>query len=108
MGPRELGTDFAHRAAYRIFVGAIPKGKCVLHKCDTPACVNPQHLKLGTQKENLHECLAKGRNYWANKETCKRGHRYDVMRKGRGGKMNRGCLTCEREWAKNKREKRAS
>jgi hypothetical protein len=54
----------AHRYAYTIFLGPIPDGKCVLHKCDNPSCVNPDHLFTGTAKDNTHDCYAKGRNGW--------------------------------------------
>ncbi len=52
----------AHRAAFRIFKGDIPQGMKVLHKCDTRCCVNPEHLTLGTQKQNMQDMVAKGRN----------------------------------------------
>lgn len=51
----------AHRAAYRIFLGEIPDGQNVLHRCDNPSCVNPLHLFLGTQSENVQDMLRKGR-----------------------------------------------
>lgn len=51
----------AHRASWLLFRGAIPKGKSVLHKCDNTACVRPSHLFLGTQLDNMRDCLAKGR-----------------------------------------------
>ena|SRR5215475_4242906 len=41
--------------------GPIPKGQSVLHKCDNPPCINPDHLWLGTQSENLHDAFVKGR-----------------------------------------------
>jgi hypothetical protein len=51
----------AHRLAWTFNKGEIPHGLCVLHKCDTPACVRPDHLFLGNQRDNIHDCIAKGR-----------------------------------------------
>jgi hypothetical protein len=53
---------FAHRVAYEEMVGPID-GSYVLHRCDTPSCVNPEHLFLGTAKENWLDARSKGRNY---------------------------------------------
>lgn len=60
---------FAHRVSYEKFVSEIPDGMNVLHRCDNPSCVNPDHLFLGTQKENWLDARSKGRNYPSPQET---------------------------------------
>lgn len=52
---------YAHRRAYEIFVGEIPDGMCVLHRCDNPGCAKPAHLFLGTQADNVKDMIGKGR-----------------------------------------------
>lgn len=52
----------AHRVSWELFVGQIPDGKQVLHKCDRPCCVNPQHLFIGDPKSNNDDMRRKGRN----------------------------------------------
>lgn len=51
----------AHRFSYIAFVKSVPKGLLVCHTCDNRKCVNPNHLWLGTEYDNAHDCVSKGR-----------------------------------------------
>lgn len=63
-----LKTYSAHRTAYEVFNNIkIPEGMLVLHSCDNPACCNPKHLRLGTNKDNSVDRDLRGR--WANQYT---------------------------------------
>lgn len=58
---RNKKHSYAHRFAYTAFVGPVPDGLCVLHKCDTRSCVNPEHLLVGDKRDNILDAKAKSR-----------------------------------------------
>lgn len=60
--PKQRKQEYSHRLAYMIYKGEIPKGHDICHTCDTPRCVNPAHLFLGTRKDNLQDMKAKNRH----------------------------------------------
>jgi len=73
VGSRKDGTrrmEKAHRYAWSLINGAIPKGMMILHRCDNPSCVKPGHLFVGTNQDNMDDMVRKGR---ANVSTCENG-----------------------------------
>lgn len=91
-------TQPAHRVAYMLFRGEIPEGLDVLHKCDNPRCVNPEHFFLGTDIENARDKSRKGRHYLQRRTHCARaghplsGDNLYVTKIG-----GRSCRACQRE-----------
>ena len=91
------GKDwFAHRWLFWKINGYLPEA--VMHKCDNPICVRPDHLVGGTLSENTKDKIAKGRDHNSTKTHCPQGHEYSS---DNTGKINneRYCKSCRRAYA---------
>jgi hypothetical protein len=94
----------AHRAAWEVTFGPIPDGLFVCHSCDTPACVRPDHLFLGTLADNNLDMVGKMRHWKQAVTHCPRGHEYtpENTKLNVGGKGRR-CRTCHNEDMRRRR-----
>lgn len=94
-------TWLAHRLSYKLS-NMLPDGVKVLHRCDNPPCVNPDHLFLGTQKDNIKDMAAKGRHAGQKKTHCPQGHEYSDSNTYRSPDDKRVCRLCraaaQRRW----------
>lgn len=86
----------AHRAAWAMERGPIPPGLLVLHSCDNPPCVNPAHLFLGTQSDNMLDSVSKGRHRCSRRAACAKGHPYDQSNTYVSPQNKRDCVICRR------------
>lgn len=70
----------AHRIAWVLARGDLPPGACVLHRCDNPSCVNPDHLFLGSPKDNTEDMVRKERHPWRERTPWQKLNAVDVER----------------------------
>jgi len=91
-------TCLAHRVSYSLKYGGIPRGLYILHNCDNPRCVNPEHLFAGSQKENVADMISKGRDANLKRVVCAKGHQFTVenTREVFNPHYHRRCRICER------------
>lgn len=97
-------THKAHRVSFELFNGIKPKLN-VLHSCDNRSCINPAHLREGTQAENVQDSIARNRHWQVRKTHCSNGHAFDFENtylKKRGDSYKRECLACARDRMRKK------
>lgn len=115
-GYGRVGDHYVHRLAYIEAHGEIPDGWVVMHSCDVPACVNPEHLIAGTQRDNIRDAHNKGRLHplpsrgtWT---MCKKGlHPLSGENLYISPRGERECRACKKErfhrwWKTTGKEKR--
>lgn len=88
-----------HRIAWELIYGEIPTKMWVLHRCDNPSCVNPDHLYLGTRSDNFKDFVARKRSPFLKKTHCPRGHPYageNLRVVNYKGYLRRACKECQR------------
>lgn len=108
IGGRHGGAILAHQFSWVLFGGILPrlherKDRCLRHSCDRGLCVNPSHLSVGTQKQNVRDTIEHGRfrgmgYIYKSRTNCSNGHDFTPENTGRRKDSNaRVCKTCLKE-----------
>jgi hypothetical protein len=93
---RGIGTRAAHQVAWELARGP-RNGLWVLHKCDNPPCVRPDHLYLGSNADNARDMSRRGRSRGSKTTRCPQGHAYDHENTRYDTKGRRRCRACNKE-----------
>jgi len=88
----------SHRISYMLCIGPIPTFMCILHKCDNPPCVNPEHLFLGTRADNIADMKAKGRSAYGENHGRAKLTEADIINIRSLEKMGKRQSDLARKW----------
>ncbi len=108
-GYSKIGDKYLHRIVAEMYYGRLPDKAVVMHTCDNPPCINPEHLRVGTCSDNVLDSARKGRHRWSKQSHCANGHPFDIENTLPRSDGKRRCRICHRlqnkEWYRRKRAK---
>lgn len=99
-----------HRYVYQEMVGPLHDDLAIMHKCDNPPCVNPNHLEEGTRTQNQQGMQARGRSrarHWGQGGFCVNGHPWDGNEYFYPNSRHRICRACKADEQRRRRERKA-
>jgi len=99
-------VHLAHRVSFALSGRPLDAGALVLHSCDNPLCVNPDHLRAGTHGDNMRDAANRKRFQKQQVTVCRRGHPLTGRRTAANGRPRRFCATCKQMFWSKKNQKR--